>query len=1204
MKRFTRFLAAVLTAIFLSTSAMASNYSLIVSMAAEQAALKDISNLFPVGITLYSDSFPGMHVLYNSKESYVIKEGKNEINLEIKVTDDKLARKSLPAINIIFGKVNIPSKKGDIAYTKAQVTGVATERYEQLILKTGNRSLLELIKGLASPNAEEAISAYARFLIKMSEVVQFMENAVATKEDVSSDEFAASEDKQSEDKQSEDKQYDAGSDSKASSDDVPSVRDYFNRTILIYLDGTNLETDGECGTGNLLDLLRSDIPEEIKVYIVTGGTQKWHMNDPSTYRDYVKNMLYPDKDENKLNNAEKARISSMTDDLLKKYGTNISGLQLWEVVKTEGYNRMVNRQTYVCQYITDPQFFSRIIDYGAAYAPCDDYDLILWDHGGAYSGFGADDLFKEDYKKNNPDSTDIPDTGFSLKKLREALMGSDFIKNGGKFDLIGFDACQMANYEAVTTLKDLTDYYVGSEENEPGTGWNYQALFGALNADPKISTDKLGGKIVDGYITQYENNEATLSVIDMKKVTRLDSSISEFATLLLSELEKNDAAYYDILSAVGERSHFATKNGFNSSNLLDIRRLVTPFSSAEAPFSDELKSAGQRVLDDLNECVIYNKWQEPGVMNGGLSIYFPLSAYYVMDYQKIASEVCNNLASDVVKIYNEAEINEEYKLAIARFALMNIAGRFVGDDWTDVNITSKSELIDKIKRDYYWNEGWNILYETVGVNDEDQEDPTLKAFEKILSDRITKEDITVTLPEKDVHDQYDAPAEVKISDTKPITVGDAVNVTISLFDSDSHYLGTIGKTNQYSREKTGGEDQTIYSVDPFDQVWYLLNGQICSMYITKTFDDGSYQGYIPVCYWIDARSASTLDMLDNESRTDYLKRAAREEKVTTVYLNVFSDPAGENFSIGSYSTVSSDDGSVGAASIEFDKIEKKYYELLGGAGDLYTIQDTPRVFSLGTVYYEAEKELTVTTAYVEDISHEYSLSDVYGNEYSLIDSYFGEGKGLNNFYNSIPVYDEQGNEVETMTYAKSQELAVEVREDAKKAAEEGTDAEGEVEPLELQAAKDNHTLPVQPEVAETDKEGDNITALTEEVEEPKTDIAEDPTVLTEEVKEPEADIEEDAAVLTEKPKEPETYIEEDVAVLTEKPKEPETDIKEDATVSDEPVEDAKAEEIIVSPAIEEKATPPEPEDSIEDSGEEAPSEAAQPQNDIIENVEE
>jgi hypothetical protein len=231
------------------------------------------------------------------------------------------------------------------------------------------------------------------------------------------------------------------------------------------------------------------------------------------------------------------------------------------------------------------------------------------------------------------------------------------------------------------------------------------------------------------------------------------------------------------------------------------------------------------------------------------------------------------------------------------------------------------------------------------------------------------------------------------------------------------------------------------------------------------------------------------------------------------------------------------------------------------------------VFSLGTVYYEAEKELTVTTAYVEDISHEYSLSDVYGNEYSLIDSYFGEGEGLNNFYNSIPVYDEQGNEVETMTYAKSQELAVEVREAAKEAAEEGTDAEREVEPLELQAAKDNHTPPVQPEVAETDKEGDNI------------------TVLTEEVNEPEADIEEDAAA------------------FTEKPKEPETDIEEDATVSDEPVEDAKAEEIIVSPAIEEKATPPEPEDSTEDSGEEAPSEDApsedaQPQNDTIENVEE
>ncbi len=99
----------------------------------------EISNLFPAGTELYSDTFPGLVVTYDSKDHYVIKEGRNEINLAVKVTDIKLAKKSLPALTVVFGIKDIPAKEGEIALKKASVTGITTEHYEELIQKTGDR---------------------------------------------------------------------------------------------------------------------------------------------------------------------------------------------------------------------------------------------------------------------------------------------------------------------------------------------------------------------------------------------------------------------------------------------------------------------------------------------------------------------------------------------------------------------------------------------------------------------------------------------------------------------------------------------------------------------------------------------------------------------------------------------------------------------------------------------------------------------------------------------------------------------------------------------------------------------------------------------------------------------------------------------------------------------------------------------------------
>ncbi len=1043
MKRFRRFFAAVLTAVFLTASGMVPDTATILALAAEETVLKDISNLFPAGTELYSDTFPGLVVTYDSKDHYVIKEGRNEINLAVRVTDIKLAKKSLPALTVVFGIKEIPEKEGKIALKKALVTGITTEHYEELIQKTGDASLINLVKLLTLDDAKEAVSTYTKFLIRLSEVATLSQSEANAKENTDSKDYEETQDTEyldnanaadgtkntndGESKQADDKK-------ESSEDDFPAAVDYYKRTILLYLDGADLETDGMYGTKSLLDILRTDIPEDIKVYVVTGGSKKWHMDDKDTYQEYAREKLYPGVYEYKLKDYEKAKAAIMADELYSEFSMNISGIQLWEIVGSDTGNRMVNRQTYVGQYITDPKFLTRMIDYGATYAPSDKYDLLLWDHGGGYTGFGFDELLNA-YIQKHPDQQGLPSTGLSLKNIRDAIAGSDFIKDGNKFDLIGFDACQMGNYEVVTTLKDLTEYYVGSEENEPGTGWDFEAIMSAISADSSISTTKLGEEIVTSFMYRLYNREATLSVIEMGKVAELDSAVSSFADSLLAELEKADSAYLDILEVVGRTPHFATKNGYNTSNYLDIKRFVTPFVSEDASFSDELKAAAQNVLDKLANCVICNKWQQEGVQNGGLSIYFPLAAYYTTEDDK--GSYCNSSASDAVYIYDTVDVNEKYKKAVAKFALLNIAGRLVGADWAENNIRDRNDIISKMKSNGMWENDWDYLYMTADVDEQDENDETLKAFQRILDERITKEDIVITLPERGENEPYTTPAEIKIEDVNPVSVGDTINVRVELFDKDSNRLGHLGNTNLYTQSRSSETEGSVtYSLNPFNQVWYLLNGQICSMYITDIYDDSSYKGYIPVCFWADARSASTMDMQDNETRTDYLKRAAKEEKVKTVYLEVYSDEAGETFQVGSYRTVNMHDGGVYAAEIDLEYLENRYYELLGGAEDLYTIQDTPTVFSLGTVYYEGKTELSVSTAYIEGLGNNYYVSDVYGNEYYLTDENLGEGNGLDDFYDTTSTSSgDEGESDSTMSWEKSQVIAEEVRQQAQEAYE-------------------------------------------------------------------------------------------------------------------------------------------------------------------------
>ena len=133
----------------------------------------------------------------------------------------------------------------------------------------------------------------------------------------------------------------------------------------------------------------------------------------------------------------------------------------------------------------DPAVLADFISQGITDHPADKYALIISDHGAGWPGIGPDES-TPDY-----DTLDLADLSDGIGAGLEDA-GVD------KLDLLGFDACLMANYEVASALAPVARRMVASQELEPGHGWDYRAL-SVLVEDPTTDTESFGSAIIDGF---------------------------------------------------------------------------------------------------------------------------------------------------------------------------------------------------------------------------------------------------------------------------------------------------------------------------------------------------------------------------------------------------------------------------------------------------------------------------------------------------------------------------------------------------------------------------------------------------------------------------------------------------------------------------------------------------------------------------------
>lgn len=265
----------------------------------------------------------------------------------------------------------------------------------------------------------------------------------------------------------------------------------------------------------------------------------------------------------------------------------------------------------------DPQVLADFIIWAHENYPAKRYFLDLWDHGGAFWGICWDDS----------EGSGDPIT---MLELKEALDMA--VKHMGRnFDLVGYDACLMAQMAVLYQIKDYTDLQVASGFVEPGDGWPYERIFKALDKKPEMSPEELGSEVVNDYMDSYTDNNGdpddsymlSMALFDMSKIVDLTQGINRYSMLLATKNMRHNFQVKTSRSFAGCYSFPPNPGPFKISGyvLFDLIDLIDKIETSVVADS-ELIAAGRNVKELASDMIVDVRAEYHKESNG-LSIYFP-----------------------------------------------------------------------------------------------------------------------------------------------------------------------------------------------------------------------------------------------------------------------------------------------------------------------------------------------------------------------------------------------------------------------------------------------------------------------------------------------------------------------------------------------------------------------------------------------------
>lgn len=375
-------------------------------------------------------------------------------------------------------------------------------------------------------------------------------------------------------------------------------------TVLLYIEGTNLEDEDNSATGNIKEILAATASENIRILLETGAASKENPADPVKSWKTVKR-----------HKIESGRITELQDLGEKDMG--------------------------------DPDVLKDFIIWGQRKYPANRYMLVLWDHGGGpIYGYGG-------YETSDPPKT-IASTMY-IPTIQKAI--GDAIKvTGRKFEVIGFDACLMSTVETAYSLSEYAKFYAASQELEPGEGWDYTALFNFLAANPSSDGLDIGKVVADSYVDKCIRSESgdgyTFSITDLSEVGKVAAELNELGALAADEIEEEGAGAWNELGLARMFTEefgamYASNRFYNMADIIGF--------SERLGLVDE-KTYGnvcERVISAVENAVKYCRKGKAHEDATGLSAYLPFHVF-----ASAKTELSN---------YNDLPFVPEYKCMINDF---------------------------------------------------------------------------------------------------------------------------------------------------------------------------------------------------------------------------------------------------------------------------------------------------------------------------------------------------------------------------------------------------------------------------------------------------------------------------------------------------------------------------------------------------------
>lgn len=341
-------------------------------------------------------------------------------------------------------------------------------------------------------------------------------------------------------------------------------------TLMLYMCASDLESECGFATEDLNEIMYGYTAGNLNVIVQTGGTAEW-------------------------------QNTVVADDRCQRYQVTEDGLEL--VDDSLGMQNMADSAT-----LTD------FIQYCSSNYAADHYGLVLWDHGGGVvGGYGYDENFGGD--------------SMSLTEMSRALGDASV-----HLDMLGFDACLMANFETCLMAAPYADYLIASEEPEPGCGWYYTDWSGKLSENCGIPPKRYGRQIIDDYITESgwdsPSMYSTLGMFDLQQVTqKLLPALSQFSDDAVQQLS---AGEYRRISQSRSNTRAVYQSELDHIDLLDYAQ------HSQSETADQLEQA-------VSDCVVYYRETENGSGDNGLSILFP---YYDLSALDMLEEMYQTLGYD------------------------------------------------------------------------------------------------------------------------------------------------------------------------------------------------------------------------------------------------------------------------------------------------------------------------------------------------------------------------------------------------------------------------------------------------------------------------------------------------------------------------------------------------------------------------------